>query len=172
MADVGTPAKRAGRMHEADLRGGGGWASIRNRLRFVARVQWSALRLCALGVWSMATRKASSRNRALQPSAEDLESRQLLSKVVSGTDIDGDKWTLRLIGPGSLNVTKQPDAAGNPSPLNSMTQINTITIGGTDPLASRLMGKVHKAAGSDGKVFFQSLDVLASRSLEQGTGLG
>jgi hypothetical protein len=120
----------------------------------------------------MATRKASSRNRALLPTAEDLESRKLLSKVVSGTDIDGDTWTLRLIGPGSLNVTKQVDANGNPSPLNSTTQINKITIAGTDPLASRVIGRVHKATHGDGKVFFQTLEAIGTHSLELPSGLG
>jgi hypothetical protein len=120
----------------------------------------------------MATRKPSPRNRALRPAAEDLECRQLLSGTVSGTDIDGDTWTLRLLGPGTLNVTKQVDAAGNPSPLNSATQINTITVGGTDPLASRLIGTVHKAANGDGKVFFQTFNELASHSKRMNGGLG
>src|SRR6202022_2290336 len=101
----------------------------------------------------------------LRPSAEDLENRQLLSATVSGTDIDGDQWTLRLIGPGSLVVAKQPDASGNPSPLNSNTEIKTITIGGTDPLSSRLIGTVKKGANGDGKVFFQNLVELSNHSL-------
>ena len=78
----------------------------------------------------MATRKPSPRNRALRPAADPLESRQLLSKVVSGTDIDGDTWTLKLNGPGSLTVVKQNDAQGNPSPLNATTgQQHGIAIG-------------------------------------------
>ena len=73
-------------------------------------------------------------------------------------------WTLRLIGPGSLVVTKQNDANGNPQPLNSESEINSITIAGAQPLASRLVGTVHKSATGDGKVFFQSLTELPSRS--------
>ena len=53
----------------------------------------------------MSTRKPSPPNRSLRPAAEDLETRQLLSGVASGTDIDGDTWTLRLVGPGSLPKT-------------------------------------------------------------------
>jgi hypothetical protein len=112
----------------------------------------------------MSTRKPSPRNRALRPAPEDLEDRQLLSAVVSGTDIDGDTWTLRLIGPGSLVVTKQNDANGNPQPLNSQSEINTITVAGAEPLVTRLIGTVHKSATGDGKVFFQSLNELSSRS--------
>ena len=120
----------------------------------------------------MATRKPSPRTRAIRPSAEDMESRQLLSGVVSGTDIDGDTWTLRLIGPGTLNVIKQVGSDGNPAPLNSTTQINTITVAGTDPLASRLIGTVHKGANGDGKVFFQTFNELPSHSERLSTGLG
>jgi hypothetical protein len=120
----------------------------------------------------MATRKPSPRNRALRPAAEDLESRQLLSGTVSGTDIDGDTWTLKLIGPGTLNVTKQVGADGNPSPLSSETEINAITVGGTDPLTSRLIGTVKKAAGGDGKVFFQTYTELGADSDNLASGLG
>ncbi len=112
----------------------------------------------------MSTRKPSPRNRALRPTPEDLENRHLLSATVTGTDIDGDTWTLRLIGPGSLVVTKQNDANGNPQPLNSESEINSITIAGAEPLVSRLVGTVHKSATGDGKVFFQSLTELPSRS--------
>src|SRR4051794_29078974 len=124
----------------------------------------------ALGVWSMSTRKPSPRNRALRPSAEDLENRQVLSAVVSGTDIDGDQWILRLIGPGSLVVAKQNGANGNPAPLNSQTQINSITIGGLNPSQSRLVGTVTKAADGDGKVFFQNLIELPSKSVRLSGG--
>ena len=43
--------------------------------------------------------------RSLQPRAEDLESRQLLSATFRGTDIDGDAYVLRLAGTGDLRVT-------------------------------------------------------------------
>jgi hypothetical protein len=83
----------------------------------------------------------------------------MLSATVSGTDIDGDTWTLRLIGPGSLVVTKQNNAS-----LNSQTEINQITIAGAEPLVTRLIGHVTKGPNGDGKVFFQSLNELPSRS--------
>ncbi len=112
----------------------------------------------------MSTRKPTTRNRALRPTTESLEDRQLLSGVVSGTDIDGDQWVLQLIGPGSLVVAKQPGADGTPAPLNSQTQIKSITIGGLDPQKSRLVGQVTKGTNGDGKVFFQQLDELPSKS--------
>jgi hypothetical protein len=120
----------------------------------------------------MSTRKPTTRNRALRPRAESLEDRQLLSAVVSGTDIDGDQWTLQLIGPGSLVVAKQNGADGTPAPLNSQSQINSITIGGLDPRTSRLVGQVTKAANGDGKVFFQNLNELPSKSEQLSGGNG
>lgn len=120
----------------------------------------------------MSTRKPTTRNRALRPLAEYLEDRQLLSGVVSGTDIDGDQWVLQLIGPGSLVVAKQPGADGQPAPLNSQTQIKSITIGGLDPQKSRLVGQVTKGPNGDGKVFFQQLDELPSKSQQLSGGNG
>ncbi len=68
----------------------------------------------------MSKRKPAPPMRSLRPMAELLESRQLLSlntkdvpkglpteaasAVVRGTDPDGAQWTLRLYGPGTLNV--------------------------------------------------------------------
>ena len=112
----------------------------------------------------MSMRKDSAKTRAFRPATDALEGRQLLSGVVSGTDADGDTWVLRLIGPGAISVVKQNGADGKPSPLNSKSEISSITIGGTDPLKTRLVGTVHKAAGGDGKVFFQNLSGLPSRS--------
>src|SRR4051794_20872485 len=172
MAAVAPPVGRAGRMNLADPQGDSGWASTRSRLRVVARVRWAALPSCALGVWSMATRKPSPRNRATRPAAEDLESRQLLSATASGTDIDGDTWTLRLIGPGSLTVVKQNGVDGNPAPLNSTTEINQIIVGGTHPLVSRPIGTVHKGSNGDGKVFFNTFNQLENHSERFSAGLG
>jgi hypothetical protein len=93
-----------------------------------------------------------------------LESRQLLAAMVSGTDVDGDTWTLRLMGPGSLTVVKQNGPDGNPAPLNSQTEIDSIVVAGTDPLASRLVGTVRKGPNGDGKVFFNTFDELPNRS--------
>jgi hypothetical protein len=121
----------------------------------------------------MATRKPSPRIRALRPAAEDLESRQLLAAMVSGTDIDGDTWTLRLTGPGSLTVVKQNGADGTPAPLNSQTEINSITVAGTNPLETRLVGIVHKGPNGDGKVFFNNFNELENHSEHlQTIGLG
>ncbi len=104
------------------------------------------------------------RSRASRPSPEVLESRQLLSAVVSGTDIDGDKWVLVLNGPGDLRVTNQPDSNGAAVPLTQPGSIDTITIGGADPNKTTLTGYVTQAAGGDGKVFFSNLTELGGRS--------
>ncbi|MFO0907960.1 MAG: hypothetical protein U0794_06290 [Isosphaeraceae bacterium] len=119
----------------------------------------------------MSTRKDSPRKRSFRPKADSLESRQLLSGVVSGTDIDGDTWTLRLVGPGSINVVKQDDGSGVPGSLDSETEINSITIGGTDPLRSQLIGSIQRSSTGDGKVFFQQMNGLPARS-ERFTGVG
>ncbi len=122
----------------------------------------------------MPTRKNSPRTRAFRPETDDLESRQLLSTLVSGTDSKGDTWTLQLIGPGQISVVKQNDPSGNPASLTSATDIKTITIGGTVPTQSRLVGTVTKVGtNSDGRVFFNNLIQLPSRSESLGSaGLG
>ena len=122
----------------------------------------------------MSTRKQTQRTRAFRPEADSLESRQLLSGLVTGTDSKGDIWTLQLVGPGQISVVKQNDSNGKPAPLNSATDISTITVGGTDPVQSRLIGTVNKVgAGSDGHVFFNNLVQLPSRSERYGAaGLG
>lgn len=114
------------------------------------------------------------RSKAVRLSPEVLESRQLLSAVVSGTDIDGDKWVLVLNGPGDLRVTNQPDSNGNPVPLTQPGLIDTITVGGADPLRTRLTGYVTKAPTGDGKVFFSSLTELGgpSESVAAENGIG
>src|SRR3954454_5951681 len=123
----------------------------------------------------MSTRKPSSSRRSLRPSAECLETRQLLSALstvrtasVSGTDINGDRWTLTLYGPGTIDVV---DANGNAFTRATATtpdEIDTITVSGTVTSKSRLVGKVtHVAPGSDGRVFFQNLRVLATGAYGQ-----
>jgi hypothetical protein len=93
--------------------------------------------------------------------------------MVSGTDVDGDTWTLRLIGPGSMNVVKQNGPDGTPAPLNSQTEINSITVAGTNPLSTRLIGTVKKGPNGDGKVFFNTFDELKNQSLRLNSiGLG
>ena len=115
----------------------------------------------------MSMRKPAPSRRSLRPLAESLETRQLLSSLstvptatVSGTDSKGDRWTLTLYGPGTLNVV---DTNGNAfTPANKFTpdDINTITVSGTITAESRLVGKVtFVPANSDGRVFFQQLTI-------------
>lgn len=118
----------------------------------------------------MATRKHPSRFRAIRPSTESLEGRQLLSGVASGVDSRGNAFVLRLVGPGTIRVTKQPDASGDPTTLTDRTDIASITLAGTDPLATRLVGQVTPASGTDGRVFFQTLEDQSDRALN-GTAL-
>src|SRR5262249_8176729 len=112
------------------------------------------------------------RPRGLRPAPESLESRRLLSKTISGVDGDGDQWTLQLIGPGDLRVTKQDDANGNPQDLTTPSQIKKIKSAGADPTRSRLVGKVTKSASGDGKVFFQKMTELGGAAESASTGNG
>ncbi|WP_435016620.1 hypothetical protein TA3x_004193 [Tundrisphaera sp. TA3] len=98
------------------------------------------------------------RSRALRPSAESLEGRQLLAASLTGINSAGDRWTLDLKGPGTLQVVKQDDASGNPGALDSATEIKSITISGTDSLKTKLIGRVDKSGVGDGRVFFQELN--------------
>ncbi len=120
----------------------------------------------------MTTRKHLGRSRALRPSAECLEGRQLLSATVSGTNTAGDQWTLTLQGRGSLQVIKQNDSTGSPAALNSRTEIRSIIISGTDPATTRITDTVTRAAGSTGRVFFQNLIEQTNRSEKLASGLG
>ena len=120
----------------------------------------------------MSMRKDLGRSRALRPSAECLEGRQLLSATVSGTDTAGDHWTLTLKGKGALQVVKQDDSTGNPGALNSATEIKSITVSGTDPRTSILTGTVTKAGSGDGRVFFGQLTQITNHSDLNGSGLG
>ena len=120
----------------------------------------------------MATKQRQSRSRATRLSAESLEGRQLLSGTVSGMDTAGDRWTLTVIGKGAIQVLKQNDSTGSPAALNSATEINSITLSGTDPTSTRLVDTVVPAAGSSGKVYFQSLTELPNRSERTGNNLG
>src|SRR5271170_4222453 len=112
----------------------------------------------------MSMRKHLGRSRAFRPSADCLEGRQLLSATVSGIDTAGDRWTLTLEGHGTLQVVKQDDSTGNPGALDSATEIKSITVAGTDPADSRLIGTVKPAAGSDGEVFFEQLNEIPNHS--------
>ena len=120
----------------------------------------------------MSMGKHLGRSRAIKPSAESLEGRQLLSATVSGTDTAGDQWTLTLKGKGTIQVVKQDDSTGSPGALNSATEIKSINLSGTDPNHSVLTETVKKAAGSDGRVFFDELNVSTNKSFKTGVGLG
>ncbi len=116
----------------------------------------------------MRTPLRRAKTRAASPQGEVLEGRQLLSGVVTGLDQQGDLWALRLIGPGSLRVQKQPDASGNPSPLYSETAIDTITVAGTDSLKTKLVGKILKLGpNSNGQIYFQDFEELGGKALSE-----
>ena len=115
----------------------------------------------------MSMRKPAPSRRSLRPLAESLETRQLLSSLstvptatVSGTDTKGDRWTLTLYGPGTLNVVDKNGTAFTPANKFTPDDINTITVSGTITAESRLVGKVtFVPANSDGRVFFQQLTI-------------
>ena len=115
----------------------------------------------------MSMRKPAPSRRSLRPLAESLETRQLLSSLstvptatVSGTDSKGDRWTLTLYGPGTLNVVDKNGNAFTPANKFTPDDINTITVSGTITAESRLVGKVtFVPAKSDGRVFFQQLTI-------------
>ena len=117
----------------------------------------------------MAMRKHPSRFRAIRPATENLEHRQLLSGTVSGINTEGDAWVLTLTGPGSIKVTKQNDVNGNATGLNDPSEISTITIFGTDPLSSRLVGTVIPSGQGNGEVFFQNLTEVTNQD-DKATG--
>ena len=86
----------------------------------------------------MSMRKPAPSRRSLRPLAESLETRQLLSSLstvptatVSGTDTKGDRWTLTLYGPGTLNVVDKNGTAFTPANQFTPDDINTITVSGT-----------------------------------------
>src|SRR5579884_1668768 len=97
----------------------------------------------------------------LRPRPEGLESRQLLSSLpealpiapvggkptaqVSGTDPDGAHWTLKLYGPGTLNVVDTAGNAFSKVTNNTPDSIGTITVGGSNTTQTRLVGTVTPA---------------------------
>jgi hypothetical protein len=115
----------------------------------------------------MSTRTTKTLKRSISPLAERLETRELLSSLstvptatVSGMDTKGDRWTLTLFGPGTLNVVDKSGNAFTPATQFTPDEINTITVSGTTTSKSRLVGKVtFVPTGSDGRVFFQQLTI-------------
>ncbi len=119
----------------------------------------------------MSKRKPMPPRRSLRPMAECLETRQLLSlaldrptSIVRGTDPQGDQWTLKLYGPGTLHVV---DTNGDPfTRVKTMEGlIDTITVAGAITTETRLVGTVYAAPGSAGQVFFQNLIVTPTGEL-------
>lgn len=122
----------------------------------------------------MSTRKRTPSRRSLRPAAEGLETRRVLSSysttpsaTVSGTDADGDKWTLTLYGPGTMNVVDKNGEAFTRANADTPDLINTITVAGTVTHSSRLVGRVEKSASGDGKVFFQNLNIQNNGAFDQ-----
>src|ERR1700739_1149423 len=121
----------------------------------------------------MSKRNPSPSRRSLRPLAEGLETRQLLSSSpygtptaqVSGTDPDGTYWTLRLYGPGTLNVV---DKNGNPftkATANTPHSIDTIAVAGANTSLTRLVGTVIPTASGIAAVYFNNLVVSATGAL-------
>jgi hypothetical protein len=109
--------------------------------------------------------------------AESLETRQLMSTMnptanpyghptstVSGTDPQGNQWTLRLYGPGTLNVISTTGVPFNRSDKNTPMLIDTITVAGANTSETRVVGTVYPT-GSTGEVYFQNLIVTPSGEL-------
>jgi hypothetical protein len=127
------------------------------------------------------------RSLGLRPQAEGLEARQLLSQSagpggpaglvvgapltghpsaqVSGTDPDGAKWTLKLYGPGTLNVVDTNGFAFTKATKNQEASIATITVGGAITTETRLVGTVTPAPDGDSNVYFQDLVVTPTGEL-------
>ena len=120
----------------------------------------------------MSKRKPSPPARSLRPLAESLETRQLLSSaygkptaVARGTDPDGAQWTLRLYGPGTLNVVDQNGAAFTKETANTLDSISTITVGGSITSETKLVGTVTPAPDGNSNVYFENLVVTPTGAL-------
>lgn len=114
----------------------------------------------------------SPTRRSLRPLGECLETRQLLSNAygtptaqVSGTDPSGAHWTLRLYGPGTLNVVDQNGNAFTKAGSNTPDSINTITVAGANNSQTRLVGTVVPAPDGNANVYFENLNVTPTGEL-------
>ena len=115
--------------------------------------------------------------------AEGLESRELLdatgrqpvpkstptqpaTAVVRGMDPDGAQWTLRLYGPGALNVVGVDGDVFTRGTGTLQESIETITVAGAITTSTRLVGTVFPDPTSrNAKVFFQNLIVTPTGEL-------
>src|SRR5271165_1104953 len=110
------------------------------------------------GVCSMSKRMPAPSRRSLHPTAEGLETRQLLNgaasipkgqptkaatAVVSGMDPDGAMWTLRLFGPGALNVVGVNGDTFTRQTGTLQESIQTIFVAGAITTETRLVGTVY-----------------------------
>jgi hypothetical protein len=87
------------------------------------------------------------------------------SAQVSGTDPDGAHWTLKLYGPGTLNVVDTSGNAFIKGSSNTPDSIDTITIGGSITTETRLVGRVTPAPDGNSNVYFQNLVVTPTGEL-------
>ena len=129
----------------------------------------------------MLKRKLTPLKRSLHPTAERLETRQLLNgnfsvpkgvpsqpatAVVRGMDPSGAQWTLRLYGPGALNVVGTLGDVFTRSTGSMQESIDTITVAGAITTETRLVGTVYpNPIGRNAKVFFQNLIVTPTGEL-------
>ncbi len=112
--------------------------------------------------------------------AESLETRQLLTlnapaigtpsqqatAVVRGTDPDGAQWTLRLYGPGALNVVGTNGDTFTRSTQNLTESIDTIIVAGAITTETRLVATVYPNPNTaDARVYFQNLIVTPTGEL-------
>ena len=109
------------------------------------------------------------RSHHFRPAREALEGRRLLSGVIRGVDVDGDLWTLSLVGPGAISVINQNGPNGKPVPLGQPGLIKSITVQGANPGQTQLIGVVQQSSTGDGKVFFENLTEL--QSIPPGNGV-
>ena len=127
--------------------------------------------------------KPTPLRRSLQPSAESLETRLMLdatgrapvpkgvptqsaTAVVRGMDPDGAQWTLRLYGPGALNVVGTNGDVFNRQTGTLQESIDTITVAGAITTQTRLVATVYPDPQTkDAKVFFQNLVVTPTGEL-------
>ena len=84
---------------------------------------------------------------------------------VSGTDPDGAHWTLKLYGPGTLNVVDANGNAFTKATTNTPDSINTITVGGSSTIETRLVGTVTPAPDGNSNVYFENLVVTPTGQL-------
>jgi hypothetical protein len=85
--------------------------------------------------------------------------------VVRGTDPDGAQWTLRLYGPGALNVIGTNGDVFSSSTGGMVESIDTITVAGANTTKTRLVGTVKPTSTGEASVFFQNLIVTPTGEL-------